>query len=159
MRETAYTPDLAVTICRRVADGESLREVCRDDNMPPESTVRGWVLDDRDGFAARYGEARALLVERWADEIIEIADNVQLEPNDRRVKIDVRKWLMSRLAPLRYGDRLLHVGDPENPVLVLHKAARIEALTQAELAALDTFAQARLTIIDVEPIEGEQAGS
>lgn len=153
MRETAYTPDLAVTICRRVADGESLREVCRDDGMPPESTVRGWVLDDRDGFAARYGEARALLVERWADEIVEIADDGQLEPNDRRVRVDTRKWLMSKLAYRKYGDKLIHSGDPENPIQVMHKAAKIEALTPAELNALDAFTQARLTIIDAEPIE------
>jgi hypothetical protein len=31
---------------------------------------------NRDDFAARYREARALLVERWADEIIEIADDL-----------------------------------------------------------------------------------
>jgi hypothetical protein len=142
MRETAYTTELAIEICRRMADGKSLREICRDNGMPPESTVRGWVLDDRDGFAARYGKARALLVERWADEIIEIADDVQLEPNDRRVKIDTRKWLMSKLAPRRYGDRLLHAGDPDVPIKV--DVVDLGRLSVDELEALEQFTRARL---------------
>jgi len=48
--------------------------ICRDADMPPEASVRQWVRDDRDGFAAHYREARIMLVERWAGEIIEIAE-------------------------------------------------------------------------------------
>jgi hypothetical protein len=72
--ETRYTPDLAVDICRRVSEGEPLRQVCRDAGMPPESTVRLWVRDDRDNLAARYQAARAMQVECWADEIVLIAN-------------------------------------------------------------------------------------
>jgi|SRR5579872_4443994 len=144
MSETDYSKELGDKICQQLADGDSLRAICRCSGMPPESTVRQWVRDDRDGFAARYREARALLVERWADEIIEIADNDQFEPNDRRVKIDTRKWLMSKLAPRRYGDKLIHSGDPDNPILLLHRAAPIGPLRADELEALDRFTQARL---------------
>jgi hypothetical protein len=151
LSDSGYTSDIGDKICRRMADGESLRAICRDNGMPAESSVRQWALDDRDGFAARYREARALLVERWADEIIEIADDDRLEPNDRRVRVDTRKWLMSKLAPKRYGDRLLHSGDPEHPLLMLHMRAELTPLTVYELAALDTFTRARLTIIDSEP--------
>src|SRR3977135_942491 len=55
--ETRYTTEFAEEVCRRMAEGASLREVCRD-NAVPESTVRQWVRDDRDGFAARYQGAR-----------------------------------------------------------------------------------------------------
>ena len=58
---------------------------------------------------------------------------------------------MSKLAPKRYGDRLLHSGDPEHPLLMLHMRAELTPLTVYELAALDTFTRARLTIIDSEP--------
>lgn len=92
-------------------------------------------------------------MEMWADEIIQTANDELLEPNDRRVKIDTKKWLMSKIAFRRYGDKLIHAGDPENPIQVLHKAARIETLLPHELDALDAFVEARLTIIDAEPVE------
>jgi hypothetical protein len=143
LNNSGYTADVGDEICRRLADGESLREICRGHDMPPESTVRQWAIDDRDGLAARYREARALLVERWADEIISIADDGQLEPNDRRVRVDTRKWLMSKLAPKRYGDRLLHGGDPNNPIRV-EMPIDLERLSVAELDALARLTQARL---------------
>jgi hypothetical protein len=80
--ETRYKPEFAEEVCRRMAEGASLREVCRDNGMP-ESSVRQWVRDDRDGFAARYQAARALQVESWSDQIIEIANREDLDPQDR----------------------------------------------------------------------------
>ena len=88
--------------------------------MPPESTVRLWVLDNREGFAARYARARDLLLEHWADETIEIADDgsndwmtrneVDVANSDHisrsRLRVDQRKWLLSKLKPERYGDKL-----------------------------------------------------
>ena len=52
MPETRYTPEFAEKVCERMAEGASLREVCRDNGVP-ESSVRQWVRDDRDGFAAQ----------------------------------------------------------------------------------------------------------
>jgi hypothetical protein len=42
-----------------------------------------------------------------------------------RLRVDTRKWLMARMAPKKYGDKVTqeHVGDPEKPV---HTVARIE---------------------------------
>jgi hypothetical protein len=34
-----------------------------------------------------------------------------------RVKIDTKKWLLSKLAPARYGDRTTVAGDPDQPLL------------------------------------------
>jgi terminase small subunit-like protein len=63
--ETRYMPEFAEEVCRRMAEGTSLREVCRDSGVP-ESSVRQWVRDDRDGFAARYQAARTLQVDHGA---------------------------------------------------------------------------------------------
>ena len=58
-RPSKYTEAVATAICRRIADGETLREICRSsDRFPPESSVREWVLADHQGFAARYARAR-----------------------------------------------------------------------------------------------------
>jgi len=102
-----------------MSSGGSLRATCRDADPPPEGSVRGGVRDNRDGFAARYREARAMLVEHGADQIIELADDETIEPNARRIRVDSRKWLMSKPAPHRYGDRLVSSGGPRRPTGLL----------------------------------------
>jgi transposase-like protein len=136
--ETRYTPEFAEEVCQRMAEGASLREVCRENGVP-ESSVRQWVRDDRDGFAARYQAARTLQVESWSDQIIEIGNREDLDPQDKRVRCDNLKWLTSKLLPKRYGDRLLVAGDAENPLQVLHAQASLDNLSGEALEALDKF--------------------
>ena len=33
-----------------------------------------------------------------------------------RLRVDSRKWLLSKLLPKTYGDRTILAGDPENPL-------------------------------------------
>src|SRR5947209_3203729 len=108
MTQTNYTAELADTICIRMTEGQSLRSVCSEPGMPTEGTVRGWAVRDHDGFGTRYRAARQLLLEYWSDEIVAIADDTELDPRDRQVRVHTRQWLMSKLSPRRYGDRLLH---------------------------------------------------
>lgn len=147
-REHVYTPGIAADICRRVSLGETLTVVCKALGLDP-ATVRDWVVCDRGGFAQGYARARRLQVEAWSDELLAIADDNSLEPNDRRVRLDVRKWLMARVNPVRYGDRVQLAGDPENPVrhVVDLDLAR---LTDVELAALERFTDARVAAKDVQ---------
>ena len=116
-----FTPELADTICEYIAQGMTLREACRQPDMPSEAAVRQWVLDDAGGISSQYARARALLLEHWADQIIEIADDGSDDVivtsdgkasgnrdsvNRARLRIDTRKWLLSKLKPERYGERL-----------------------------------------------------
>jgi transposase-like protein len=59
-RRLVYTAEIAQRILRELTRGRSLRAVCRDQGMPPHSTVRQWVSDDREGFATRYRQARTI---------------------------------------------------------------------------------------------------
>jgi hypothetical protein len=118
-----------------------LRQVCRDQGMPPESSVRQWARDDRNGFAAQYQAARMMQVECWADEIVITGNRDDLEPHDKRVRCDNLKWLMSKLAPKRYGERLLVAGDAENPIQHLHAQVSLGNLTDDQIDALDQFTQ------------------
>ena len=123
-RPTVYDEAQATECLARMSAGQTLREICRDDHMPSESTVREWVLDDRNGFAARHARARELQLEAWADEINEIGDDATNDWMDRqcrdgstervldnehvqrsKLRIDTKKWLLARLLPKRYGDR------------------------------------------------------
>lgn len=125
-RPTVYTEAIAEEILLRMADGETLRSICRDDHLPAESTVRHWAVEDREGFFARYAKARKIQADYWADEIIDIADDASRDVFEvdgkesinreyiqrSRLRVDTRKWLMSKLYPGRYGDltKLEHSG-------------------------------------------------
>jgi hypothetical protein len=144
MPDSLYTPELAETICKRISEGESLRAICRDPGMPTEGAVRAWARDNRDEFSSRYRLARELQLEYWADQIVEIADASESDPRDRQVRIDTRKWLMSKLGPRRYGERLLVAGEAENPIRVLHEQVSLDRLTPEQLDAFENLATAML---------------
>lgn len=103
-RPTKFTKKLADQICARIAEGESVRSICRDAAMPNASTVHAWVLDD-EAFSKQYARAKEIGVEIEADEIEEIA---RTEQDVQRAKliIDVKKWNMSKKFPKKFGDKL-----------------------------------------------------
>jgi hypothetical protein len=124
-RPTIYTNDLAERICTELCTGRTLKDVCRDDGMPAESTVRHWAQEDRESFTARYRLAREIGYHAMADEILDIADDARNDWVARRkangegepmldhehvsrakLRIDVRRWLLSKALPKIYGDRL-----------------------------------------------------
>ncbi len=76
-------------------------------------------------LAAQYARARERQADFGADEIREIADNQSLDPNSRRVMVDARKWIASKLMPRVYGDRLdvKHTG---NLVIGIKRNERVE---------------------------------
>jgi hypothetical protein len=115
----------------------------------PERQITLADVSDRDGFAQAYARARSLQVETWSDELLAIADDDRLEPNDRRVRLDTRKWLMSKLNPSRYGDKVQVGGDPDNPVRHIVEVLDLSQLSGPELDALERFADARLAAKDV----------
>lgn len=119
-----FTPALFTLICDRISRGESLSAVCRDPEMPHKSTVLRWLREMPD-LRDRYVQARDDLMEYWASDILEIADDGTLDvipglnkygdevmvPNHAnvqrdRLRIDSRKWLLARLKPQVYGDRV-----------------------------------------------------
>ena len=138
MTQTNYTRDLADIICDRMTEGESLRAICRDVGMPSEGAVRGWAVRDVDQFGDRYRAARLLLMDFWADQIVDIADDGELDPRDRQIRTSVRQWIMSKISR-SYGERLVHSGDPEHPVRIVHQHLALADLNEEQLEALDRF--------------------
>jgi hypothetical protein len=126
-RPSSFNQDTADEICSRLADGQSLRAICREDWAPDFKTVFRW-LQVRHGFRQQYAEARDIGLEQMADELLEIADdgsNDWIENNHpdnpgykfngehfarSRLRVDTRKWVLSKLAPKRYGDKLQVTG-------------------------------------------------
>lgn len=104
-RPTDYSDELTARICERLALGESLANICRDDEMPAMSSIFLW-LGKYPEFSERYARAREAQAEAHADRIVEIADDDTIDPNHKRIMVDARKWIASKLKPKRYGDKL-----------------------------------------------------
>jgi hypothetical protein len=143
-RPETYTPELGRLACDKMVEFGSLTAACRAcEELPDPHTVFAWACRHAE-FDAELTRAWERLGFKWADQIIEIADDERLEPNDRRVKIDARKWVLSKLAAKRFGDKLELRGDPENPIKVLHRTVDVQQLTDVELDLLQRFAEARI---------------
>lgn len=85
--------------------------------MPDIVTVYRWMAA-RDDFRQNYVRAREEQADTYADEIAEIADRDDLDPNDKRVRIDARKWVAAKLKPKKYSDAVKISGDAESPLTV-----------------------------------------
>jgi hypothetical protein len=87
----------------------------------------------------RYARAREHQFAYWADEIKSISDLTRSDMGavqKARLQIDTRKWLLAKLLPKVYGDRIETTGPP---VLHLHQHNGPQAFagkSDAELAAL-----------------------
>ena len=116
----AYPESVRLEICERIAKGESMVSICASEGMPSQALVYRWLTVDSE-FVERYARAREQQAEHYLDEIIAISDDVSLdeimdgEGNPRtnheaiqrsRLKVDTRKWAMSKLAPKKYGDKI-----------------------------------------------------
>lgn len=103
-RPSSYTDEIAAQICERLSNGESLRTICAEESMPSKTTVFRWTVDIP-SFRDQYALAREALMEHWSEEIVDIADSADaMNYNPKRLQVDTRKWLMSKLAPKKYGD-------------------------------------------------------
>ena len=99
--------------------------------MPYKDQVLDWLFDEPE-FSTQYARAREAQAEHYLDEIISISDDSMLDTeidpvtgNERtnhevvaraKLRVDTRKWAMSKLAPKKYGDRITHGGDPDAPI-------------------------------------------
>ena len=120
-RPTDYTPELADHICDRIADGESLRKICADQDLPDRRTVLRW-LGKHDDFATKYARAREAQGDHMDDLILEVAAACKPETAQAdRVKIGAYQWRASKLRPKVYGEKVSHGGDEDAPPIRIHQ--------------------------------------
>lgn len=102
-RPTTFTQQLADQICERMANGETLRAVCRDIGTQ-HSTVIEWTFNNKP-FSDQYAQARQKQADSYADMILDEAFNSH-DAQIGRLRVDALKWVASKLAPKRYGDKV-----------------------------------------------------
>jgi len=101
-RPDAYRPQIGETICRALAGGMSLLEVCAVDGMPATGTVYEW-LRTHDDFAKMYRQARRMQADLLADRAWEIAQAAtHADVKLARLQFDVIRWRAARVAPKAY---------------------------------------------------------
>lgn len=124
-RASEYSDEIAALICERLAEGESLRSICLDEDMPSQSMVFRWLAADENSlFREQYARARETQADALFDEILDIADdgsNDWMERKDSegenigwkengealqrsRLRVDARKWMAGKLQPKKYGE-------------------------------------------------------
>lgn len=129
-RPTIRTPLIVDTILSRIAEGETLAQICREDGMPARRTFYDWLDDDAE-LSARFARAREAGFDAIADEALEIADDGRRDYSEdkdgrlvvdhdhisrSRLRVEARMKLLAKWAPKRYGDKLELAGDPERPL-------------------------------------------
>jgi len=126
---------MADKICMELAQGKSLRTVLKMDGMPPGTTVWAW-LRTREDFQKQYARAKQEAADAMAEDILDIADDSQDDWETRinsrtgeeyevlnkeavqrsRLRVDTRRWLLSKMQPKKYGDKIEFDGLPQNPI-------------------------------------------
>lgn len=117
----------AVFESMRNGPADSLTQACRDQKVSAGQFLT-WIEKGDDELKELYARARVRLLDRMAEGLIDISDADPLTlPSGgvdsaavahRKLQIDTRKWLLSKLAPRKYGDRLELSGDSENPLTI-----------------------------------------
>lgn len=108
-RPSKFTEALGKKICERIANGESLRDICKDGEMPNRATVHSWLLDtDKKEFYDQYEASCNIRAENMFDELEKIADNPddKESPMRSRLRVDTRKWYLSKVMPKKFGDKV-----------------------------------------------------
>lgn len=140
-RPTKFTQKLADEICEAIALGNSMRTVCEQDGIPALSTVFRW-LRENESFQKQYSRACEERTEAMAEYMLDISDDgrndwvrtrggyiVNRESTERsKLRIETRKWLMAKMKPKKYGDKVDFTSDGERiaiaPVVISEIAPR-----------------------------------
>jgi len=128
-RPSKFTQAILDELCERMSKGEPEAVICRDEHMPADRTVRDWKLTMPD-VAAAIARAREAGEDAIAADCLLIADDATgdyrlgekglLVDHDHiqrsKLRIETRLKLLAKWNPKKWGDRIQHANDPENPM-------------------------------------------
>jgi hypothetical protein len=160
MPASKYTVEIAREICRQLAEGVPLREICRQDGMPEWRTIYDWMVKDDAavaagggaGLSASIARAREIGYDAMAEDCLRIADDAAndwmetehgLKLNAEHVqrsklRIETRLKLLAKWNPKKYGERVAVAGDADAPL-------KLDAEVNAEKLFKTILEHAQLT--------------
>lgn len=97
-RPTKFNQQLAKEVCTRLATGESLRSICRDDHIPTRQTIHRWIIENagevrdgdtitEEGFYYQYARAKEIAMDELAEIALEVA-KTPLQAKKTKYKAD-----------------------------------------------------------------------
>lgn len=119
MASEEVTPEMLDECIALIAIGEPVRKACVAAGLSAEKLYRRMLADDE--LAQRYARAKEAALDAMADDILAIADDgsndtyIDDNGNERtqsdviarsKLRVDARKWIMSKLAPKKWGDKI-----------------------------------------------------
>lgn len=131
----AYTKEQITKIfdyvCNQIELGRSLRNILKDENMPSTATFYDW-LDSYEDKQKQYARAMDVKIEEKFESIEQdYLEEPQRDPTTgkidtgwvqlQRLKIDAKKWELSKLKPKKYGEKIQteHSGEITTNVISL----------------------------------------
>ncbi len=134
---TKYSQKVADQICERLAEGRSLRSICRDADMPGKTAVLRWLARHED-FATLYAHARDAQADALVDEMLDIADDGSNDWMEQRgrdgevtgwkengeslkrsaLRLSTRQWIAEKLKPKKYGNKVALTDADGGPLTV-----------------------------------------
>ncbi len=137
----AFDQQKADEICIALEDGLSLRKAAESVGESAR-TILNWTRSNPE-FSTQYARSREIGYLQLADTILNISDEYEVEVKHdgedvrldlsptaiarNRLRVDTRKWMLSKMLPKIYGDKLELSGDKENP---------LQTVTRIELVAM-----------------------
>ena len=148
---------IAELVPEYMADGMSMRQSCIKAGLTAQTFLRA--VDDSPALAERYAQARGALLDAMVDQILTLADspvptldNGATDPGmvrQRQLQIDARRWVLSKLAPSKYGDRLdVSVSDTRISISGALAAAQSRLVDVVDVTP-------RISASTVHPVQGE----
>jgi acyl-CoA synthetase (NDP forming) len=137
-------------VLERLEAGESLRKASVQAGLKHEIEVRRLAQRDAE-FESQYARARETGYKTIGDELLTVSDDLSIPAEDRRIMVDTRKWMLSKMLPKVYGERLN----------VEHSGAVQNALTTDELMRIAAQAatpveRMRLEMLDSSVSDADQ---
>lgn len=151
----------AERICLMVESGYGLPQIAAALGCT-HPAIMHWIREDlaNNGgqeIANAYTKSVEIRTELMAAELLEIADDrkfMESHPalagamvTQQRLAVDTRKWLMAKMMPRKYGDRVEVSGNPDAPVLTrielvaVHPKPRPEQLDAPLVDVTNTYAR------------------
>jgi hypothetical protein len=165
---STFTKAIGRKLCDLVSEGTSLNAACQELDLP-RRRVRNWLVR-YPGFGAEMAIAQQMHWDQMAEEVVDIIDRCdgtsQAEVTKARAASDARKWVLSKVRPAQFGDRVQLAGDPDQPLIpetvdpdkialgvmaILGAAARAGEIIEAVSAEPEIVAAPRRTVLTAEP--------
>lgn len=137
---TKRTPEVIERLLGGIADGKTLRALCREEGMPNWRTVYDWIEADAE-LAAQVARARELGFDAIAEDVFDIADGTRASSEHvqlSKMRIDTRLKLLACWSPKKYGNKQdVSIGNKEGETLKVENKAIdpmiLTAMTEAFL--------------------------